>query len=172
MSGIGGHEAPHHGETDVWLTPPHVLTALGPFDLDPCAAVDQPWRTATVQFTVKDDGLSQRWDGRVWLNPPYGALVARWLARLAKHGNGIALVFARTDTAWFQGIAQRVDAINFLTPRLTFHRPDGTPGAGNSGGPSCLLAFGPENVVAIERLPGIIVLQPRSTVAAQPGLFG
>ena len=26
-------------KNDEWLTPPHVLQALGPFDLDPCAPV-------------------------------------------------------------------------------------------------------------------------------------
>ncbi len=35
------------------------------------------------------------------LNPPYGEQTERWLAKLAKHGNGIALVYARTETKMF-----------------------------------------------------------------------
>ena len=26
-----------------WLTPPHILRRLGPFDLDPCAPINRPW---------------------------------------------------------------------------------------------------------------------------------
>lgn len=34
--GIGDHETPNKGETDVWLTPLNIIQALGSFDLDPC----------------------------------------------------------------------------------------------------------------------------------------
>lgn len=29
-------------KSDIWLTPPHILDALGPFDLDPCAPDPRP----------------------------------------------------------------------------------------------------------------------------------
>lgn len=29
-----------------WLTPPHILRRLGPFDLAPCAPINRPWNTA------------------------------------------------------------------------------------------------------------------------------
>ena len=150
MSGMGGHERAYRGETDVWLTPPDFLRTLGSFDLDPCACDEpRPWSTAARHIVANEDGLSQSWTGRVWLNPPYGPATGRWLARLADHGDGIALVFARTDTAWFQGVAPRADALFFLASRLTFHRPSGTKGQANSGAPSLLLAFGARNVEAI-----------------------
>ena len=44
--------------THDWLTPPEILEALGPFDMDPCASQFQPWRTAVQQFTIEDDGLA------------------------------------------------------------------------------------------------------------------
>jgi hypothetical protein len=37
----------------------------------------------------------------VWLNPPYGTSTARWLARMAEHGNGIVLIYARVETRMF-----------------------------------------------------------------------
>jgi hypothetical protein len=37
--GMGSHHSAAAG-THVWLTPPHVVDALGPFDLDPCASTD------------------------------------------------------------------------------------------------------------------------------------
>jgi hypothetical protein len=74
--------------TDVWLTPPYILDALGPFDLDPCSPVGRPWDTAAKHYTIEDDGLAQEWAGRVWLNPPYGPKMGLWLDRLAKHSGG------------------------------------------------------------------------------------
>ena len=32
------------------------------------------------------------------MNPPYGKFTAKWLEKFINHRNGIALVFARTDT--------------------------------------------------------------------------
>jgi hypothetical protein len=81
--------------TDVWLTPPYVIEALGEFDLDPCASVDRPWDTAKSHYTIEDDGLLQPWFGRVWCNPPYGPKLGPFLRKMAEHENGIALVFAR-----------------------------------------------------------------------------
>jgi hypothetical protein len=57
--GITGHEQPYRGETNDWLTPRYILDSLGKFDLDPCAALDQPWATAKRHLTVKDDGLKK-----------------------------------------------------------------------------------------------------------------
>ena len=40
-----------------WLTPPHILRRLGPFDLDPCAPINRPWDTAEHHYTIEDDGI-------------------------------------------------------------------------------------------------------------------
>lgn len=160
--GIGGHARPNRGLTDDWITPPEIVGSLGSFDLDPCACIPQPWPCAAREFTVEHDGLAQDWDGygRVWLNPPYGFEVAEWLNRLAAHGDGIALIFARTETAFFQQeVFGKADGILFLAGRLFFSRPDGTRAKHNSGGPSCLVAYGDGNVDAIRAsgLPGALV---------------
>lgn len=147
---LSAHQRPYRGATDVWLTPPGIIEALGPFDVDPCAAVNQPWRTAAVQWTETDDGLAQDWKGFAWVNPPFGPEAGIWLARLADHGNGVGLVPARTETRWFVSqVWQRADALLFLHGRPHFHRSDGTRGAANSGAPICLAAYGG---VAIDRL--------------------
>ena len=129
--------------TDVWLTPPHILEALGPFDLDPCASEDRPWDTAKLHYTMKDDGLRQAWTGRVWCNPPYGPKMAPFLDKLATHpGGGVALVFARTETrAFFDHVWDKATGILFLKGRLKFHKPDGELG-GTAGSPSVLIAYG------------------------------
>ncbi len=171
------HPHPHNrkaGRTDDWLTPRHVLAALGPFDLDPCAAPEpRPWPTAKYHWArAKMDGLVTSWrshsvhaqaNPRVWLNPPYGSATGPWVEKLADHGNGIALVFARTDTKfWHQTVVARATAILFLDGRLTFCYPDGKPGRANSGGPSALIAFGIRNAACLyhaqkKKLPGHFV---------------
>lgn len=97
---IGGHQSAAM-RSDTWLTPPEILDALGDFDLDPCTPEHMPWDTATCRYTIVDDGLTSPWFGRVWLNPPYGRQVSSWVERMAEHGRGTALVFARTETEMF-----------------------------------------------------------------------
>ena len=129
------------GSSDVWITPDWILRSLGRFDLDPCSNDVQPWPTAERMVCLPDDGLSIPWDGRVWLNPPYGPRAKVWIERLAGHGNGIALLFARTETRMWATIWERADAILFVSGRIAFHRPDGSV-AEKSGAPSALIAWG------------------------------
>lgn len=134
--------------TDDWITPRWLIEQLGPFDLDPCACIPQPWPCAAESWTAEDGGLLRAWPrgSLVWCNPPYGAAMESWLNRLAMHGSGIALVFARTETkAFFRFVWPLASSLLFLRGRLTFHRPDGSKSrsGGNSGGPSVLIGYGP-----------------------------
>lgn len=155
--GIGGHQS-SRAKTTTWLTPPHILDALGHFDLDPCAHPD--WMTADSHICLPDDGLAAEWAGDVWLNPPYGAETWAWLDRLAEHGSGIALIFARTETAGFiEQVWKKADALLFLHGRLHFHNDAGIRAATNSGGPSVLIAYGDDMAERLRtaRLDGTFV---------------
>lgn len=144
--GMGSHESSRM-LNDEWLTPPEILGALGNFDLDPCSPIIRPWDTAARHYSIEDNGLQQPWVGRVWLNPPYGRETGVWLQRLADHGNGIALIFARTETAMFGRYGwDRADSMLFLAGRLHFHYVDGTRAAASGGAPSVLLAYGERNL--------------------------
>jgi phage N-6-adenine-methyltransferase len=141
------HEPHYEGITNDWITPRYIIDALGTFDLDPCASVTQPWSCARKAYTIEQDGLGHDWFGRVWLNPPYGHLTTKWIQKLAKHGNGIALVFGRTDTnLWHDDIFRTADGFLFIRGRVKFYKPDGSlhPG-GNAGAPSVLIAWGNKN---------------------------
>lgn len=156
--GIGGHTKAYCGATDDWITPRFIIEALGPFDLDPCACRPQPWPCAARSYSV--DGLKRPWHGRVWLNPPYGSRAGPFLKRMAEHGDGIALLFARTETKMFHKyVWDAADALLFFKGRLYFHRPDGTKAEGNAGGPSVLIAYGARNArsLKISRLEGAFV---------------
>jgi hypothetical protein len=148
--GIGSHQS-HKMLSDEWLTPPEVLKNLGPFDLDPCSPINRPWPTAAKHYSIKDCGLSQEWEGRVWLNPPYGKFTSEWMKKLTAHGNGIALIFARTETRmFFESVWNQADAILFLKGRLHFYNVTGEKAKGNSGAPSCLIAYGAENARSLK----------------------
>lgn len=155
--GIGGHTRPYRGASDIWLTPPEVVRAVGPFDLDPCAAPEpRPWATAARHYAHADgDGLTRPWEGFVWLNPPYGPETWPWLARLSAHpGGGIALTFARTETeGFFAHVWDKAAGLFFLKGRLHFHHPDGTRASMNAGGPSVLLGYTEEAVKRLARSP-------------------
>lgn len=130
-------------KNDEWLTPPDILRALGMFDLDPCAPIARPWPTAKQHFTKLDDGLKQPRHGRVWLNPPFGNQAVHWLRKLVEHGNGIALVPARTETAaWFECVWGVADGVLFLRGRPHFYYVDGLRAPFNSGAPIALIAYG------------------------------
>lgn len=145
MKGMGSHQSARAGKTE-WLTPPEILSMLGEFDLDPCAPVVRPWDMAKHHFTIEDDGLSREWFGRVWCNPPYGLEAKIWLNKLATHRNGIALIFARTETdMFFSEVWDKADAVLFIRGRLFFCHVDGTPAKANSGAPSVLVAYGKGN---------------------------
>jgi hypothetical protein len=162
---MGGHSLPNQGLTNVWLTPPEIVKALGPFDLDPCAAPEpRPWDTATNHIAVPDDGLAAKWEGRVWLNPPYGSSATAWMKKMAKHDHGTALIFARTETeCWHKHIWPKADAILFLEGRLFFHRPDGSRAKHNAGAPSALVAYGHDDSLRLilSDIRGHIVTYPR-----------
>ena len=131
---------------DEWLTPPEILRACGVFDLDPCAPIVRPWSTASQHYTMLDDGLSKPWIGRIWCNPPFGREAVKWLRRMAGHGNGIALIPARTETAMFYECVWGVaDAVLFIQGRPHFHYVDGRRAPFNSGAPISLVAYGVAN---------------------------
>lgn len=184
FAGIGGHHS-HRAGTVEWLTPPEIIGALGPFDLDPCAPAVQPWATAARTFTKHRNGLLQRWDGRVWLNPPYAnGVIEKWLARMAEHDYGTALIFARTETdAFFRFVWERASALLFMRGRINFHVGEpytdertgrryevGDRAPGNAGAPTVLCAYGADDadVLAACRIAGRFVPLriPRSVVVS------
>lgn len=155
------HESTYN-ESKEWYTPEYIFDALGlEFDLDPCSpgADIVPWIPAERHLTYLDDGLSAHWQGRVWLNPPYGMDTPKWLEHLAATGNGIGLVFARTDTRWFHKCVPLADAICFIRGRVQFVAADDAydyqhnlyQPKGGCGAASMLVAFGRDNGEALFR---------------------
>lgn len=143
---LGSHQR-SIGKSQVHITPKWIIDALGPFDLDPCAAAmpSRPWDCARINYWAH--GLKTPWDTKyfVFLNPPFHRYeVHKWIAKLAQHNNGIALLHARTETAWFKPCWQHATAMLFLASRIAFCKLDGSAQKANSGAPPVLVAFGAE----------------------------
>ena len=139
------------GNSDEWYTPLWVFTALGcEFDLDVAAPIKGPPYVPCKRWIYKDS-LTEKWDGFIWMNPPYGGrgALAIWLGKFCAHANGIALVPDRTSAPWFQQSAELADAILF-TKRISFLKPDGTTGVAPPNG-SALLAIGEPAVAGLIR---------------------
>lgn len=136
-----------------WYTPPLIFEVLGlTFDLDPCSAGEgKDFVPAIERYTEEDDGLSKPWNGLVFCNPPYGSATAKWMRRMAEHRNGIALVFARTDTKWFQDIAYTTDIVCFVQRRIRFYAGNKTDLGREPGAGSMLIGWGDKARAAIER---------------------
>lgn len=112
--------------SDEWFTPPWLVAQLaaefGPFDLDPAAGAAF---CAPVFYTIDDDGLSQPWKGRVWLNPPYSA-VGKWMAKATTEVAEnraelvVCLVPARVDARWYRAAASMASMVRILPQRVKF----------------------------------------------------
>lgn len=110
-----------------WATPKDWYAYLDlefGFTLDPCCLPE----TAKCKrfFTPQDDGLAQSWqDERVYMNPPYGREIGRWMKKAYEEArdNGalvVCLVPARVDTNWWHGYATKATEIRFPKGRVKF----------------------------------------------------
>lgn len=129
-----------------YFTPPKILMDLGPFDLDPCTAPpdERPWPTASKHMWPPMDGLAVPWTGFVWLNPPFKDSAA-WVENLADHGQGIALLPARTETkTWQRFVFPYASAILFMNRRLHMYDEKGERCKHNLAVSPALVAYGGE----------------------------
>lgn len=107
-----------------WSTPDDLFAELNEifhFDLDACASAENA--KCSRFFSRDDDALGQRWRGTVWMNPPYGREIARFMHKAYCESLGgatvVCLVPSRTDTEWWHRFARQGQII-FLKGRLRF----------------------------------------------------
>lgn len=112
------------GQSTEWYTPSSIYDMLGiKFDLDPCSPGKKvvSWSTCKKHFTSRQNGLEREWFGTVFMNPPYSrSIINDWVDKFVDHGDGVALLFARTSTRWFHKMATYCDAVCFLSSRVPF----------------------------------------------------
>ena len=126
-----------------WETPQDFFDAYNSryhFTLD-AASTDQNAKCKN-HYTVIEDGLSKDWGGQtVWLNPPYGREVGKWVQKAYEESRKpkttvVCLLPARTDTRWFHEYCT-FGEVEFIRGRLKFG------GSKNSAPfPSMIVIFG------------------------------
>ena len=168
------HESTHNKSVE-WYTPRYIFDALAlQFDLDPASpgADIASWIPAKKHLTITDNGLLAKWEGNIWLNPPYGTETPDWLNRLTLHGTGIALLFVRPDTQWFHKYGSMANAICLIKGRIGFVSSEyaekyanGTfEPCGGCGAASMLLGYGKENARALfDSNLGLTLIKYRET---------
>jgi phage N-6-adenine-methyltransferase len=110
--------------SDLWSTPTATYNPLDDefrFDCDVCATTENA--KCADYFTKGDDGLSQKWEGTCWMNPPYGRTIGLWVRKAYESSlegaTVVCLLPARTDTAWWHDYCIKGE-IRFIRGRLKF----------------------------------------------------
>lgn len=136
--------------TDEWYTPIEFINSLGHFDCDPATPINSKFRTADIMYTKKDDGLKQKWTGRVWLNPPYSKpLIQQFIKKMGEHGNGIALLMPKFGSVMFrEDVFPKCDGIFILEKRIKFYDYNWIQQK-SPVSTSILIAYGENNIQAI-----------------------
>lgn len=158
-----------------YYTPQFITAAfrlvMGGIDLDPASSLKANERVRAGRiFTIDDDGLSQDWFGRVFMNHPFSRegnplwirkVVREFeIDRVSQFG---CITFAATSEAWFAPLGEFPQC--FLRPRTNYELPDGTLKKGVTKG--SVTTYGGPNVNKF-----IEVFKPLGTVVLPARMFG
>ena len=139
-------------ESNEWYTPKKYIDAvyevMGGVDLDPASHELANQVVGAVQFyDIESNGLLHNWQGRIFLNPPWGGIAGEFILKLVTEyeaGNvkeAIALVNAHcTDTNWFQQLWDYV--LCFTDHRIDFMRSENCQSNGGSTHGSVFIYLG------------------------------
>jgi len=127
----------HTGDPESYTPGAYVEAArsvMGGIDVDPASnEIAQKTVKANTWYGVKDDGLAQRWEGRVFLNPPYSyPLVAQFIQKLCEGfeagevSAAVLLTNNNTDTGWWHMAVVVAAAVCFTRGRINFYKADGS----------------------------------------------
>jgi phage N-6-adenine-methyltransferase len=120
--------------SDQWATPQALFDKIDAefgFDVDVCALPETA--KCDKYYTPEIDGLSQEWTGTVWMNPPYGREITKWMHKAyessRKGATVVALIPNRSNAPWWHEYVMRADEIRFIRKKVSFVAPDGHAGA-------------------------------------------
>ncbi len=94
------------------------------FTLDPCCLPET--KKCARYFTPEQDGLAQSWaEERVFMNPPYGRDIGRWMAKAydeCRKNMALVVCFvpARVDTQWWHCYSVKASEIRYPVGRVRF----------------------------------------------------
>jgi len=147
----GSGRKPEHGKQGIahvsyntgqneWYTPVSLVesarSVMGSIDTDPASSeIANNIIKASLFYTKETDGLDKKWEGNVWMNPPYSqpliSLFSDAVTDKFKKGEikqAIVLVNNATETRWFRKMASESSMICFIGGRVRFIDMEGNPG--------------------------------------------
>jgi len=124
---MNGHVSNNSGNYE-WFTPLQYIESarkvMGGIDLDPASS---KWGNEIIKaeryFDKRMNGLNQKWEGNIWMNPPYGhPSIFDFISKLEteKYNQAIVLVNNATETRWAQKLIELSNAICFHTGRIRY----------------------------------------------------
>lgn len=127
-----------------WRTPRGVFDALHAefyFTVDGCSTDENA--LLERHWTEADEPLLRSWAGeRVFINPPYGRQIVRWMEKAWTKQNAaqviVGLVPSRTDARWWHDYVMGAAEIRFVKGRLKFGES-----ATSAPFPSCIVVWRP-----------------------------
>lgn len=139
-----------------WETPKDLYKGLvkhyGEFTLDPAATKENAM--CKKYYTKEDDGLSKSWEGeKVFLNPPYGREVRKWVEKAYVESQKddlvkVVLIPVRPDTVYWSDYCSKAANIFFIKGRLRFnnralpsYKEDGSYKISPATFPSSIIVF-------------------------------
>lgn len=141
---------PHQETSDDYYTPKYIFDLMGiEFDVDVAAPEGGvPWIPARRFYTMGDDGLSQPWEGRIWMNPPYSK-PGPWVHRFIDVASEGVILVPVSNSRWFDRLWESDLSIVSLNCGTRFVRGDETAHISYR---TILCARGEECVEAISRI--------------------
>ena len=120
---MGGTEYWQTSKSVEWYTPKWIFETLNcEFDLDVCSpGKDKCYTPSKRHIVLPENGLISKWDGFVWMNPPFGKRNNAWFNKFAEHKNGIAIVpVNQLNTVKFNNIIKAIECISVIKGRVNF----------------------------------------------------
>lgn len=126
----------HNSGNNEWYTPTKFIESarlvMGSIDLDPASSeIANKTVKAKKYYTQQDDGLSKKWAGNIWLNPPYSKdLINGFIDKVATQkgiNNICVLVNNATETAWGQKLLNLASCVCLIKTRIKFLDHTGAP---------------------------------------------
>ena len=150
----------HSSDNHKWRTPPEVFEPLNAefkFVLDAAADVDNAKCVKHISEAMDSLG-PKSWHEyidsdavlpSIWLNPPYGRGVDKWMKRAYEEAQKgaivVCLVFASTDTRWWAAWVWKANEIRFMSGRVKFLDHEGNRQAAAPKG-SAIVVFKPDHL--------------------------
>ncbi len=149
----------NHNSENTWFTPKVFVETLGEFDLDPCTSINRPFDTAKNHYCLdgNQDGLSLPWEGRLFINPPYGKELCGFVERfINEKPKGVMLIFARMGSKEMQSILRSGAFVYLLRKRIHFVEKNGIKKT-NAGTDSCLVFYDFYEIMNCNKFEGVLI---------------